>query len=349
MPKTFNNLFETICSIENLMRATHKAALGKRGKCYIDKFKINLEHEIWDLREELLSQSYCPGKYNSFWITDPKKRLISAAPFRDRVVHHALCNIIEPLWERRFISESFANRKGYGSSKARQHFSKGIFKYKYVLKCDIKKFFPSMDHEILKSIFRRVIKCKKTLHLIDKIVDASNIQEQVLSYFNVDDFALFSDNKSELRIWKEMLGEFSEKLRLKLHNKKTRIFKTTDGITFLGMRFWPAKIRLAAENVKRVKRRLKKKVYQFKKGEINKEDLQRSWAGWRGHAVQADAKGLIKHLKCQAVLWRANGDSNSRVLRGGSWNNNANNCRSANRCWATPDDTEALAAFVLLF
>jgi hypothetical protein len=88
--------------------------------------------------------------------------LISAAPFRDRVVHHALCNVVEPLWERRFVSESFANRRGKGSSAARAHLARGIARYRYALHCDIRKFFPAMDHTVLKQLFRRVVAWRAT-------------------------------------------------------------------------------------------------------------------------------------------------------------------------------------------
>jgi RNA-directed DNA polymerase len=131
----------------------------------VDRFRLDLEREVWRLRDELVAGTYMPGAYRSFWLHEPKCRLISAAPFRDRVVHHALCNVLEPLWERRFVSESFANRIGYGTSRARDHFEVGIKRYPYVLRLDVTKFFPSMDHDVLKTQFRRVVRCKPTLAL----------------------------------------------------------------------------------------------------------------------------------------------------------------------------------------
>ena len=142
---------------------------------------------MFKLVAELESKTYCPGAYRSFRIYDPKPRLISAAPYRDRVVHHALCNIIVPLIEKSFIHDSYANRIGYGSHRALERFIKFARSSRYVLQCDIRKYFPSIDHEILKQIIRRKIKCKDTLWLIDTIIDSSNPQEPVVEYFPGDD------------------------------------------------------------------------------------------------------------------------------------------------------------------
>ncbi len=98
------------------------------------------------LQQELQSQTYTPGPYTTFHVYDPKERLISAAPFRDRVVHHALCNVIEPVFERTFIHDSYANRVGKGTHRAIERFQHYARRYRYVLKCDIRKFFPSVEY-----------------------------------------------------------------------------------------------------------------------------------------------------------------------------------------------------------
>ena len=108
------NLYPTLIRFENLMEAYRKAARGKRSQLQIAAFEFNRESHLLQLQHELQARSYQPGPYYSFYIHDPKHRLISAAPFRDRVVHHALCNIIEPLFERTFIGDSYANRNGAG-------------------------------------------------------------------------------------------------------------------------------------------------------------------------------------------------------------------------------------------
>jgi len=139
------------------------------------------------LQDELIEKTYLPGPYKEFHISEPKLRLISAAPYRDRVVHHALCNIIEPIFDKTFIHDSYACRKGKGTHRAIDRFQLFARKTRYVLKCDIVKYFPSIDHEILYDLIERKIGCKDTLWLIRLIIDHSNEQESVLHYFKGDD------------------------------------------------------------------------------------------------------------------------------------------------------------------
>ena len=161
--------------------------MGKRFQDEVAQFNFRLEAELYRLQEELQTQSYRPGAYHEFHIYKPKRRLISAAPYRDRVVHHALCNVIEPIFDRTFIHDSYACRKGRGTHKAVDRFTEFCRKNRYVLKCDIKKYFPSIDYDILKALFRRKIRDAQTLWLMDLIVDSSNPQERVFEYFDSDD------------------------------------------------------------------------------------------------------------------------------------------------------------------
>jgi RNA-directed DNA polymerase len=184
--KTYDNLYCEICSFKNLLLASKKARKGKRSILYVQKFEIELENELHQLKKELTEKTYKPGKYKEFYIYEPKKRMISAAPYRDRIVHHALCNIIEPIFEKSFIEDSYANRKGKGTHAALDKYGSFSKENRYVLKCDVKKYFPSIDHEILKQIVREKIICKDTLELIDKIIDNSNPQEEINTYFNGD-------------------------------------------------------------------------------------------------------------------------------------------------------------------
>jgi len=172
------------------MEAARKAQRGKRFRNYVLEFNYDLESNLLRLQEELLTRTYLPGSYRTFQIVEPKKRMISAAPYRDRIVHHSLCNVIAPIFERTFTHDSYANRTGYGTHRALRKFTEYARQYRYVLQCDVKKYFPSIDHEILKSVIRRKIKCGPTLWLIDTIIDASNEQEPVENYFPGDD--LFS-------------------------------------------------------------------------------------------------------------------------------------------------------------
>jgi retron-type reverse transcriptase len=133
------------------------------------------------------NKTYQPGAYRTFHLIDLKSRLISAAPYGDRVVHHALCNIIVPIFENTFIYDSYANRIGFGTHRALKKFTNFARNSRYVLSCDIRKYFPSIDREILKQLIRRKIKCGDTLWLIDTIIDNSNEQETVIDYFPGDD------------------------------------------------------------------------------------------------------------------------------------------------------------------
>jgi RNA-directed DNA polymerase len=166
------DIFPQICSFENLYLAYRKARKGKRGKAAVAAFEFNQETELFRLRDELAAGTWQPGAYHSFYIHDPKRRLISAAPFRDRVVHHALCNLLEPFWERRFIFDSYANRKGKGTHKAILRAQQFARKYRYVLQCDVEQFFPAIDHAVLQGELARYIADPNALRLADQILQS---------------------------------------------------------------------------------------------------------------------------------------------------------------------------------
>ena len=172
MAKHFDNLYPQITDFANLYESWRKAAKGKRTKQAAASFEINLEDNLIRLQRQLKTQSWSPGGYHSFRILDPKPRLVSAAPFADRVVHHALCNIIEPIFERTFIGDSYANRKGKGTHAALDKAQKFICANHFVLQCDIRQFFPSIDHEILKTILNRKIIDSKTGWLMNQIIES---------------------------------------------------------------------------------------------------------------------------------------------------------------------------------
>jgi len=198
--KTHKNLYSKIVAFENLLLAAQKAAAGKREQANILHFFNRLEENLWQLQEQLQTQTYQPGEYSTFQIYEPKPRMISAAPFRDRVVHHALINAIGPLFERSFIFDSYANRLGKGTHRAIRRYQHFLREYRYVLKCDIKKYFPSIDHEILKRLIRRYIAEAQTLWLIDRIIDGSNLQEEVRDYFPADDLFTMIERRKGLPI-----------------------------------------------------------------------------------------------------------------------------------------------------
>lgn len=186
--KTYNNLYGKICSFENLLKAAKKAELGKRFRENVARFNVNLEKELVQLRRELLNQSYQPGPYRHFIVYESKKRLISAAEYRDRVVHHALCNIIEPIFDRIFIYDSYACREEKGTHRAVARFSEFARRNRFVFKCDIQKYFPSIDHQILFDLIARRIKDEEVLWLIKVIIDSSDdLENQTITYFPGDD------------------------------------------------------------------------------------------------------------------------------------------------------------------
>lgn len=187
--KRYGHLWAEVTDFGNLMAAARQAQKGKRFRENVLAFNYNLEQELDQLQTELVTQSYCPGAYRTFKIVEPKQRLISAAPYRDRVVHHALCNVIAPIFERTFIRDSYANRLGFGTHRALRRFTAFVRSSRYVLQCDIKKYFPSIDHAILKTLLRRKLKCPDTLWLIDLIIDCSNEQDPVCDHFPGDDLA----------------------------------------------------------------------------------------------------------------------------------------------------------------
>ena len=169
--KRFDDLYPTVTSFENLWLAHRKAARGKRGQPAVAAFEFNLEDELCRLQDELSAETYRPGAYTSFYIRDPKRRLISAAPFRDRVVHHALCNVIEPLFERTFIGDSYANRVGKGTHWALDRAQAFARRYRYVLQCDVEQFFPSVDLTILRGVLARKIADVRVMGLVDRILE----------------------------------------------------------------------------------------------------------------------------------------------------------------------------------
>lgn len=187
--KTYSRLYNEIVSYENLILAWKNARKRKTKKSYVIEFEQEIFHQLMALHYELKYQTYKPRPLQSFVIRDPKTRKISKSHFRDRIVHHALCNIIEPLFDKAFIYDSCANRKGKGNLFAVQRFD--FFKHRvshnsmllpnqwsdnnhvrgYCLKADIKHYFPEVDHDILFSILKKKIADTKVLWLIQKILN----------------------------------------------------------------------------------------------------------------------------------------------------------------------------------
>jgi hypothetical protein len=194
MVKTYNNLYNKICSLENIMLSHQKARKGKTKKQYVIEFETDLEKNLIKLHLELRNEIYYPQPPKMFIISDPKTRRISKSDFRDRIVHHAILNIMEPLFNISFIFDSYANRKGKGTLKAVQRLDffigkvssngsqKGWFSNNqikgYCLKADIKKYFETVNHEVLINILNDKINDRKLIILLKKIVTNFNQQRE---------------------------------------------------------------------------------------------------------------------------------------------------------------------------
>jgi retron-type reverse transcriptase len=185
--KRYGNLWEKVISWDNMLMAARKARRGKRDRDAVQRFEFDLERQLLALQQELKEGTYRPGGFTTHWITRPKPRLISAAPYRDRVVHHAMMNVLEPILDRHSHPHSYACRKGKGTHAAADRVQRLLGRYHYFVQFDIRKYFPSIDHEILKGLFRRLVKDRRMLWLIDLIVDNSNEQEPMAEYFPGDD------------------------------------------------------------------------------------------------------------------------------------------------------------------
>jgi retron-type reverse transcriptase len=286
------------------------------------------------LRSELLLHSYKPKPLVNFVIRDPKTRKISKSDFRDRVIHHALCNLIEPIFDKYFIYDSYANRKNKGTLKAIDRFD--YFKRKvsknntikcYILKADIKKYFDNVDHEILIKILKRNIKDEKLIWLTKQIMKNfktktngkgiplgnytsqffANVYLNDLDYFvkhklkvkyyirYVDDFVILHKNKKSLEKYKNKIDLFLKNLKLELHPDKSNINPLRNGIIFLGYRIFGKYKLLRKTNLRKFKRNFNKIISSISK--INDlEIIHNSLHGWFGYAMWANTYKFRKKI-----------------------------------------------------
>ena len=165
------HLFEEVVSFDNLLGAARDALRGRRLRQPGASFYASLEQHVVDLQSELSSETYQPGDYHYFRIYEPKERVVAAAPFRDRVVHHAIVRVVQPIFEKRFIEDSFASRPGKGTHAAMRRASQFAQRFPYALKCDVQRYFPSIDHGLLMSLVQRAIGDERLLTLIARILN----------------------------------------------------------------------------------------------------------------------------------------------------------------------------------
>lgn len=312
--------------------AFNKARKHKTKKEYVLRFECNLRAELLQLQWELLTGTYKPATMTIFTVRDPKTRKISASHFRDRVVHHAICNIIEPIFESRFIFDTHANRKGKGTKATLQRFD--VFKRKvgphgFALKADIRKYFETVDHQVLLSILGRRVKDTQMLKLISLILanhktttpglgmPLGNLTSQTwaniylaeldnfvkhelrVKYYlrYVDDFVILHRSQTQLQEWKARIDAFLvEQLRIRLHPDKTKVVPLQAGVQVVGFRIFPTHKLLKKSNIHRIRIRIHHLKLQLASGLTTPEHVRLSMAGWEGYAKMADTYSLRQEI-----------------------------------------------------
>jgi RNA-directed DNA polymerase len=326
--KRHRDIFSQICDFETLYKAYNKARKGKRYKQEILAFGYNLESNLLQLQSELKNKTYKHGAYRKFIVHDAKKREIKAATFKDRVVHKALHDVLEPFFDKSFINDSYACRKGKGVYKAISRLERFLNNpyNKYCLQCDISRYFKSVDHEKLFSLISRKIKDEDVLWLVKEIISSyseensyrkgipiGNLTSQLFAnlYLNeldnivkhqlheryyvryMDDFLFLGGSKKELKkTLRATKGFLKDSLKLELHPSKILVFPINKGIDFLGYRVFKDYRLLRKSTVKRFLRREKKKGI--------KHDLEKSWTSfiaYMKHGSSWRKKEKMFHVK----------------------------------------------------
>ena len=321
--KRVGNLYNKIIDINNLRLADEKARKGKLKSYGIRLHDMNRENNIFKLHEQLKNKTYKTSEYNVFKIYEPKERDIYQLPyFPDRIVHHAVMNILEPIWVSMFTADTFSCIKGRGIHGCWKKVKKALKdeeNTKYCLKIDIKKYYPSIDHNILKSLIRKKIKCKDTLGLIDEIIDSAdgvpigNYLSQYfaniyLTYFDhyvkekmkvkyyfryADDIVFLHQDKKELRnIYKEIKTYLKNELKLEIkHNYQ--IFPTQiRGIDFVGYVFRNSHTLIR----KSIKQNFCRKIAKLQKRKLNNKEFKQGIAAWLGWCKYSNSINLLNKI-----------------------------------------------------
>ena len=325
--KRHGNLFNKIVSYDNLYLAYTKASKNKSTYREIKEFKKNVENNLKDIQTSLINKTFTTGKYRTKTLYEPKKRTSYILPFSpDRVVQHALMQVLIPILEPMFYEHSYACVKGRGPHKGSVRTTACVKRNKYVLKCDVKSFYCSVVHEILKKQIRRKVKCNDTLWLIDNIIDSypngrnvpignytsqwfGNFYLTPLDYYikqvlkvkdyirYCDDFVLFSDDKKQLQQYKDQIISFC-KNNLDLILSKKEIFPVARGVDYLGYRHFKHYKLVRKSTAKRTIKRIKAISLNAKKRLLIK---------FRGQV--ASAKGVFKHANSYNLQRYLNIDS----------------------------------------
>lgn len=323
--KRIDGLFDKICSVENLMLADEKARRGKKNTYGVKMHDKNREQNIINLHHKLISGEYSTSQYNIFKIYEPKEREIYRLPYYpDRIVHHAVMNILEPIWRSMFTADTYSCIKNRGihalTKKLKEALRNDILGTTYCLKLDIRKYYPSINHEVLKNIIRKKIKDKKLLRLLDEIIESAaglpigNYLSQYfaniyLSYFDhwikedkhvkyyfryADDMVILSDDKKYLS---SLFREMSKKLNdLKLQVKDNwQIFPVESrGIDYVGYVFYHDHTMLR----KGIKKAFLRKIAVIRKRHRTQssENVKKEISPWIGWCKHCDSINLVNTI-----------------------------------------------------
>jgi RNA-directed DNA polymerase len=327
------NLWDRIVSFPNLMAAARRAAKGKRTTRGAARFLDRLESEVLRLERELNDGTWQPGVAHSFEIHDPKTRTITAAPFRDRVVHHALMDVLGPVFEKRMLDASYACRVGKGTHAALRSARRLVRTYDWFLKLDIKKCFPSIRHDVVIESVARCIKDRRVIALCRTILEGAptgsstaaagigipigNLTSQwfanvvldrldhhvkevlrVPGYLRyMDDFALFAPTKEALASALVDVRCFVEqRLRLELKDRATILAPVDEGMPFLGFRVYRGMARLRPATAQRTRDRMRRREAQHRHGWIDADQLARSTQSMVAHLEHGTTRAWRRAL-----------------------------------------------------
>jgi hypothetical protein len=331
--KRVGGLFERVASFENLLAAYERAAKGKRKRPAVAAFFRTREEEIGRLHRELLEGRWRPGGFREFTIFDPKERAISVPPFRDRVVHHAVIGVLEPIFEARFDRDSYGCRKGLGMDAALARALSFVRRFPFCLKTDVLKFFPSVSHEVVRGLLRRLLKDRRLLGLLDRILAAhepglpigSLVSQWVANFVltpldrflrtlptagaqirYMDDILVFGADRAALRSVVGAVRAFlREDLRLRLKESVTAIHPTNAGVPFLGFRVTPRGIEVRRQGFRRFGDGLRRAEWLFRTGRLDTAALAASVRSRIAHLSRARSLPLRRAFFARAppVEW----------------------------------------------
>lgn len=329
--KRVKNLYNKIISLENLELADMNARKGKSNNYGVRMHDRNREQNLLKLHDALLMKTYHTSKYDIFTIYEPKERIIYRLPYYpDRIVHHAIMNVLEPIWYRVFTSNTYSCIKGRGINGCMEAVNKIINKFEgrplYCLKIDIRKFYPSINHDVLKSILLKKIADKDLLWLLFEIIDSADglpignylsqyLANLYLSYFMhytkevlkldsteyADDICFFCDNKERLHDdFIKIKRYIEDKLKLKVKDNwqifpiaENRYDKSGRALDYVGFKFY-RKQRLIRKGIKKNFCRAVSSLN--KRDNISETDYKRGICSWLGWAKHSDSKNLLKKI-----------------------------------------------------